>query len=87
MGTHSQHTLQQRSTSNTTLQIRDLRTRFVDVETSNDDQFRRSGEISNRNWDLRHDVFYEGVDVVTELSGDGDNGSGIGDGSFDKCED
>jgi hypothetical protein len=76
---HPQHTVQDRTSSDTTLEVVDLGSGLVDVERPNDDHPRRRGEVSRRDRDLGADVLVDGVDVVLELSGDRDDGGPLGD--------
>lgn len=74
------------ATGNTTLQLINLGTGLVNVEASNDHHVGQSGEIADGNRDVRHEVLVDGIDVVLELGGDGDNWRVIGDGSSDELE-
>ena len=71
---------QNRSSCYTSLQLVNRRTRLVDIEGSNDDQSRVGFKVVLRNRDLGTDVLVDGVDVVLQLSRDGDNGCVSGNG-------
>ena len=85
--THPEDSLQQRSTSNTTLQILHLSSGLVDIERTNNDELRGSGKVANGNGDLGDDVLDESVDVVPQLSRNGDDGCRVGHGALDEIED
>ena len=63
----------------------DFGTGLVDVEGADDDETGRGGEVAYRDRDLFDDVFVHSVDVVFELSRDGDDGGGLGDGACVVC--
>lgn len=64
-----------------------LGSRLVDIERPNDDELGARLEVTNRNRDLGDDVLDERVDVVPQLSRDGDDGRRVGHGALDKGED
>ncbi|KAI6772529.1 hypothetical protein HG530_003487 [Fusarium avenaceum] len=80
-------TMENGTTSNTTLEVVDLRTRFVDIERSNDDHVRVNAEISGRDGDGVDNGLVDGIDVELELSRDGDDGGFASNCSSDKLED
>jgi hypothetical protein len=69
----SQHTGQDGTTSNASLQIIDLGTGLVDVERSDNDHVRGSGEISHGDGDLVDQGLVDSVNVELELGRDRDN--------------
>ena len=79
-------TLENRTTSDTTLQVLDLSTWLVDIERSNDNHPWVGGEVVVW-WGDVAERFNNGVDVESELSRDGDDGRESGSGSLDKLLD
>ena len=78
-GTNLEHSAQDTSSSYTSLQLVDGRTRLVDIERSNDDQPGVGLEVVLGDGDLGTDVLVDGVDVVFKLGRDGDDGCVSGD--------
>ena len=64
-GAYLEYTFQEWSTCNTTFQISNFCTRFVDIERTNHDQFRSRLEIPHWHWNFGTNVFDERVNVVT----------------------
>ena len=62
------------ATGDTSFQLVDLSSRFVDVKGTDDDEARVRGEISDGNGDAFDDVFVDGVDVVFQLGRYGHDG-------------
>ena len=62
------------ATGDAALELVDLRTRLVHVEGTDDDQAGVGSEVAHGDGDTLDDVLIHGVDVVFELSGDGDDG-------------
>ena len=85
--TQLEHTSQDRTTSNTTLQLINLRTGLVHIEGPDDHHVRRGGEITERNGDVRDQVFVNGIDVVLQLSRDGDDRRTVGHSTTDELQD
>jgi hypothetical protein len=85
--THLENTLQQRTTSNTTLQLLHLRSRLVNVERTDNNQLRGRREIANRDRNLVNDVLDERVNVVPQLRRDGNDRSAVGYGALDELGD
>lgn len=77
--THAQNTVQNRPTRNSTLELLNLATRLVNVKRPNDNHPRRTRKVSDGDGDLGAEVLGDGVDVVLELSRDGDDRSLLGD--------
>lgn len=77
----AQDTRQDRATSDTTLELVDLGTGLVDVEGTDDDEPGIGSKVAHGDGDALHDVFVDSVDVVSQLGGDGHNGSLFGDGT------
>ena len=75
------------STCYATLQVFDFGTRFVDVEGADHNHVWCGGEVSGRDWYSSDEVFVDGIDVVLELCGDGDDGRAICDRSPDEFQD
>lgn len=63
-----------RSTGDTSFQVVDFGSRFVNVKGTDDDEARVRGEISDRDRDAFDDVFVDGVDVVFQLGTYGHDG-------------
>lgn len=84
---YPENTLQQRTTSNTTLQVLHLRSRLIDIETPNNNKLGCGRKVTDGDRDLGDNVLDEGVNVVPQLGRDGDDGSGVGNGSLDEVED
>lgn len=82
-----QHPRQDTPARDAALQVIDLRARFVDVEGTDDDHVRRGAEVADGDGDLVDDALVDGVDIVLELSGDGDDGRFVGDGAPDEVFD
>jgi hypothetical protein len=90
------------ASSDTSLEILDLGTGFVDVETADDDHVWRSCEISDRNRNLVDQVLKNSIDVVFDwsllvtlterqineptLSGDWDDGASVGNRTANEFE-
>jgi hypothetical protein len=80
--THLEHSAQNTSSSHTSLQLVHSRTGLVDVERSNHDQPRVGLKVVLGNGDLGANVFVDGVDIVFQLSRDGDDGCVSGDSGW-----
>lgn len=59
-----QNTSQDRSTSDTSLEIVDFSTWLVDIERTDNNQPGIGGEVTNRNRNSFHDVFIDSINVV-----------------------
>ena len=70
----AQDTGEDRTASNTALELFDLRTGLVDVERTNDNKLRVGREVTNGDGDALDNVFVYGIDVVFELGGYRDDG-------------
>lgn len=81
-----QHTRQDRATGHTALELLDLRTGLVDVEGPDDDHVGMGGEVADGDGDVGDDVLVDGIDVVLELGGDGDDGGAVGHGTPDELQ-
>ncbi len=68
-------------------QVLDLGAGFVDVEGADDDHVRGGAEVADGDGDLGDEVLVDGVDVVFQLGGDGDDGGAVGDGAADEFQD
>ena len=84
--TKLQHTSEDGTTGNTTLELLDLSTGLVDIEGSNDNHVGSSGKVSWRNGDPGDQVLVDGIDVELQLGGDGDDGAAIGNGAPDEAK-
>ena len=82
-----EHTGQDGATSDTTLEVLDLGTGLVDVEGTDDDHVRRGGEVAHGDGNVGDEMLVDGIDVVLELGGDGDDGGAVGDGTADELQD
>ena len=70
-----------------TFEVLDLGAGFVDVEGADDDHMWSSLEVADGDGDFGDEGFVDGVDVVFQLGGDGDDGAAVGDGAFDELLD
>lgn len=75
-----------RTTGNTTLELIDLGTGLVDIEGTNDHHVRCSLEVADRDRDRLDKCLVDSIDVVLQLSGNGDNGRAISNGTTDELE-
>lgn len=80
-------TVQNRTTSNTALEVINLSTGLVDIEGSDDNHLRLHGEVSQRDGDGVNNGLVDGINVELELGGNGDYGRLSSDGTTDKLED
>lgn len=80
-------TVQDTTTSNTTLQVVDLGTGLVDVERSDNNHVGVHAEISGGNRDGVDNGLVDSINVELELSGDGDDGRLSGNGTTNELED
>ena len=69
----AQDTRQDRPTGDTTLELVDLSTGLVDVEGSDNDEAGFGDEVSDGDGDALDDVFVDGVDIILQLRGYGDD--------------
>lgn len=82
-----QDTSEDGTTSNTALELLNLGTGLVDVERTDDDHVRVVLEVAHGDGDLGDERLVDGVDVELELSGNGDDGRVVGNGSADELLD
>ena len=68
-----QNASQNTTTSNASLQIFDFSTRFVNIERADNDHVRRGTKVSYRNRDFIDYSLIDGVDIVLELGGYGND--------------
>jgi hypothetical protein len=85
--TELQYTVQDTTTSNSTLQVLNLGTRLVDIKRSDNNHVRSGGEVSWGNGDLGDEVLVDGVNVELQLGTDGNDRAAVGDGTTDELED
>jgi hypothetical protein len=78
---NSQNTLEDGTTSDTSLELVNLGSGLVDIEGTDDDEAGVGGEVAHGDRDVFDDVFIDGVDVVLQLGRDGDDGGVFGDGT------
>lgn len=81
-----EHTSENRATSNTSLELLDLRAGLVDVEGTDDNHVRSGREVAYRHWNLRHEVFVDGINVELQLGRDRDDGRAISDSATDELQ-
>lgn len=81
-----EHTLENGSSCNSSLECFDLLSWFVDVEGPDDDHLGRGNEVSDWNWDSAQ-VINHSVDVVTQLSRDWNDRGALGDGAVNEALD
>lgn len=70
----------------TDLEILDFRSGLVDVERPNDDEVRLTGKVPKWNGDFLLDVLAHNLNVIFQLSRNGNDGSSLGDGAFNEPE-
>lgn len=85
--TYAQDSAENGTSGNTSSQAVDLSTGLVDIEGTNDNEAGVRGEVTDGDRNALDNVFVDGVDVVLELSRDGDNGGRVGNGSLDELQD
>ena len=85
--THFEDTLEQTATSNAATEVLHLSARLVDIEGSNHDQLGLRLEVAHRSRNLGGDVLDQRVDVVAQLSRDGDDRGAASDGAVDEAKD
>lgn len=85
--TELEDTVQNRATSDTSLEVVNFGTGLVDVEGSNDDHVGVLGEVTRGHGDGVDDGLVDSVDVELELGRDGDNGRLSGNGTSDELQD
>lgn len=81
-----EHTSQDTTTSDTTLELLNLGTRLVDVKGPNDNHVRCGSKVANGYGNLGDEVLVDGVNVEFELRGNGNNGAAIGDCAADEAQ-
>lgn len=79
-----EHTGQNGTTSNTSLELVHLGTRLVDIERSDDDQSRGRGKVADRYGNTLDNVLVHRVNVVLELRRDGNDWRAIRNGTCEK---
>ena len=77
--TEAEDTSEDGTTSDTALELVNLRTRLVDIEGTDNNEAGIGGEVTDRNWDAFDDVFIHGINVVLQLGGYWDNRGRFGD--------
>lgn len=80
-------TVEDRTTSNTTLEVVNLSTGLVDVKGTDDNHVGVHGEVSQRDRDGVNNGLVDGVNVELELGRDGDDGRLSGNGTTDELQD
>lgn len=79
-------TVQNRTTSNTALEVINLSTRLVDVEGSNNDHLGLHSKVSQRDRDGVNNGLVDGIDIELELGGNRNDGRLSGNSTADKLE-
>lgn len=81
-----EHSLQDGSTSNTSLEVLGLLSWLVYVERSDNDHLRWGDKVSHRNWNSAQ-IVYNYIDVEAKLGGDGEDWSSLSNSTVDELLD
>lgn len=85
--TDTEHTLHDGATSDTPLEVIDLRTRLVHVKGTDDNELRRGQEVTGRDGDLLDKELEQNLDIETKLGRDGDDWGTLSDGATKESHD